>query len=85
MKKSADDKKSMKNYPECNELNYSSDKEERREKKHKKKSKKRKHRGVSTIILAFRSQTCNCKKGSDWLKRWEAQHNKVVKCFVIGH
>ena len=22
------------------------------------------------------SQTCNCKKGSDWLKRWvEAQHN----------
>ena len=24
----------------------------------------------------FRSQTCKCKKGSDWLKRWvEAQHN----------
>ena len=22
------------------------------------------------------SQTCNCKKGSDWLKKWvEAQHN----------
>ena len=22
------------------------------------------------------SQTCNCKKGRDWLKRWvEAQHN----------
>ena len=25
---------------------------------------------------AFRSQTCNCKKGSDWPKRWmEGQHN----------
>ena len=24
----------------------------------------------------IRSQTCKCKKGSDWLKRWvEAQHN----------
>ena len=22
-----------------------------------------------------RSQSCNCKKGSDWLKRWVAQHN----------
>ena len=25
---------------------------------------------------SFRPQTCKCKKGTDWLKRWvEAQHN----------
>ena len=34
----------------------------------------------------FRSQTIDCKKGSDWLTRWvETQHNiYVVKCFMIG-
>ena len=33
-----------------------------------------------------RSQTCNCKKSTDWLKRWvDSQHNIYVeKCFVIG-
>ena len=37
-------------------------------------------------IMSFRSQTGNCEKGTDWLKRWvEAQHNIYVeKCFVIG-
>ena len=37
-------------------------------------------------LLVCRSQTCNCIKGSDWLKRWvEAQHNiLVVRYFVIG-
>ena len=36
-------------------------------------------------LLTSRSQTCNCKNGTDWLKRWvEAQHNIYVeKCFVI--
>ena len=29
------------------------------------------------------SQTCNCKKCSDWLKRWvEAQHN-ILSCKVF--
>ena len=34
----------------------------------------------------FRSQTIDCKKGSDWLTRWvETQHNiYVVICFMIG-
>ena len=34
----------------------------------------------------FRSQTIDCKKGSDWLTRWvETQHNiYIVKCFMIG-
>ena len=34
----------------------------------------------------FKSRTCNCKKGTDWLKTWvEAQHNIYVeKCFVDG-
>ena len=34
----------------------------------------------------FRSQTIDCKKGSDWLTRWvETQQNiYVVKCFMIG-
>ena len=34
----------------------------------------------------FRSQTIDCKKGSDWLTRWvETQHNiYFVKCFMIG-
>ena len=32
------------------------------------------------------SQTCNCKKGTDWRKRWvEAQRNiNVENCFVVG-
>ena len=31
---------------------------------------------LSEMGYVFRSQTCNCKKGIDWLKRWtEAQHN----------
>ena len=30
----------------------------------------------SYYICKYRPQTCKCKKGSDWLKRWvEAQHN----------
>ena len=34
----------------------------------------------------FRSQTIDCKRGSDWLTRWVGtQHNiYVVKCFMIG-
>ena len=34
----------------------------------------------------FRSQTIDCKKGSDWLTRWvETLHIiYVVKCFMIG-
>ena len=34
----------------------------------------------------FRSQTIDCKRGSDWLTRWVVtQHNiYVVKCFMIG-
>ena len=34
----------------------------------------------------FRSQTIDCKRGSNWLTRWEeTQHNiYVVKCFMIG-
>ena len=34
----------------------------------------------------FRSQTIDCKKGSDWLTRWvETHHNiYVVKCFMIS-
>ena len=34
----------------------------------------------------FRSQTIDCKKGSDWLTRWvETQQNIYdVKCFMIG-
>ena len=37
-------------------------------------------------IKFFRSQTYNCIKGTDWLKRWvDTQHNIYVeKCFVIG-
>ena len=33
----------------------------------------------------FRSQTIDCKMGSDWLTRWvETPHNiYVVKCFMI--
>ena len=32
----------------------------------------------------FRSQTCSCEKGSDWLKRWvEAQHN-ILSCKVFN-
>ena len=28
------------------------------------------------LTVTLRSHTCNCKNGSDWLKRWmEAQHN----------
>ena len=36
--------------------------------------------------VCFRSQTIDCKKGSDWLTRWVVtQHNiYVVKCFMIG-
>ena len=31
---------------------------------------------IHNICTSCRSQTCNCRKGSDWLKRWvEAQHN----------
>ena len=31
----------------------------------------------------FRPQTCNCKNGTDWLKRWvEAQHN-ILSCKVF--
>ena len=31
----------------------------------------------------FRPQTCKCKKGTDWLKRWvEAQHN-ILSCKVF--
>ena len=31
---------------------------------------------ANSHLTSFRSQTCKCKKGSDWLKRWvEAQHN----------
>ena len=34
-------------------------------------------------IYYIRSQTCKCKKGSDWLKRWvEAQHN-ILSCNVF--
>ena len=34
----------------------------------------------------FKSQTIDCKRGSDWLTRWvETQRNiYVVKCFMIG-
>ena len=34
----------------------------------------------------FRSQTIDCKRGSNWLTRWvETQHSiYVVKCFMIG-
>ena len=34
--------------------------------------------------VLLKSQTCNCKKGSDWLKRWvEAQHNFFLSCKVF--
>ena len=38
------------------------------------------HEGLSL------SQTCNCQKGSNWLKSWVAAlHNiLVVRCFMIG-
>ena len=34
----------------------------------------------------FRSQTIDCKRGSDLLTRWvdTQQNNYVVKCFMIG-
>ena len=46
------------------------------------------HPGVALIDLyfyrIFRSQTCICKKGSDWLKRWvEAQHN-IFKLYGVS-
>ena len=39
------------------------------------------------MVGSYRSQTCNCKKGSDRLKRWmEAQHDiLVVRCFMANN
>ena len=34
---------------------------------------------LSEMEYVYRSLTCNCKKGSDWLKRWVGAQHKIFK------